>query len=149
MAQWTDKNTKAGAPKYVVDASTGNTGTDEFGNTVFNRIKAADQENPLGPGWVRVVKGQGKIEGIEIVNGGTGYDAADTINLGGDSLAIEVDDEGAIAAVDFTPTGDVVDEIPEADIQTATGTGAEVRVVTSGRLGRFQGETLIAMRTRG
>lgn len=147
--QWTGKDEQAGAPTYVVDATTGRTGTEEYGNTVFGYTSteaAGVNENLASPGWVRVVKGKGKLTGIVINNGGTDYANTDTVAVGSASGIIETDADGVIVAVEINFSDDLVDEIPEAVITTSTGTGAVLTVTGSGRIGRVQSETLVAMR---
>lgn len=149
MAQWTNKDEQAGAPTYVVDATTGRTGTQEYGNTVFGYTPteaSASSENLSSPGWVRVVKGEGKLTGLNIDNGGTGYANTDTVTVGTATGTITTDDEGVIEAIEIDFDDDLVSEVPEVEITTTAGTGAVITVRTSGRLGRVTSETLVAMR---
>lgn len=69
MAQWGNRDQKSDAPKFVVDSNTGQTGQEQFGNTVFgvdaNETAAArgDGKGSVPPGWVRRVEGTGGRSG--------------------------------------------------------------------------------------
>jgi len=146
MAQWTNVDQSSGAPKFVVDATTGRTGVQEYSNTVFGNTPAETEDGAGSPGWTRVVKGEGKVVAVELVDGGIDYANNDTIEVGGDSGTITTNGDGTIVSIDITLSGDLVDEIPVVDITTSAGAGAEFNVVTEGRIGRVSVETLVAMR---
>lgn len=148
MSQWTEKNEKAGAPTYVTNATTGESGTDEFGTTVFGYKPEAVEDTGLGsPGWVRVTKGSGLITALKIVDGGTMYEDTDIITIDEEDYAITVDATGAITEiVDYEVPTDEVDQFPIITITTDTGVNARFSFISSGRIGRSSYETLVAMR---
>lgn len=146
MAQWGNDDRANSAPSFVVDASTGRTGIQEYGNTVFGTKSSTPVVGAGSPGWVRVVKSEGRVTGINIISGGTDYDDADIIEVGGDMGTIETDGSGSIISVDITFSGALVDELPVVEVTSDNGAGAEFELVTEGRLGRTSVETLVAMR---
>lgn len=146
MAQWTNVDEANGAPVFTVDASTGRSGVQEYGNTVFGNTPAETEPGAASPGWTRVVKGTGRVTDILIVNGGIDYANTDTIEVGGDSGTITTDANGTIIEVDVTLSGDEIDEVPSVDVDTVDGVGAVFSVVVEGRIGRVAVETLVAMR---
>jgi len=64
MALWEDKDQHSGAPKFVVDSETGNTGQARFGNTVFgvDSQEAVVSDAP-GVGWIKRTVGIGEHAG--------------------------------------------------------------------------------------
>lgn len=146
MAQWSKKDEANGAPKFTVDAATGRSGVQEYGNTVFG-VKASEQIDGAGsPGWVRVVEGKGRVVGVEIVASGSDYANTDFVTVGSASGTITTDAYGAITDVTITLPDTLVDSVPTVTITTETGSGAILRVVTEGRIGRKYVETLVSMR---
>lgn len=146
MAQWGNIDEANSAPLYVVDATTGRTGVQEYGNTVFGIDTSEVVAGAGSPGWVREVKGSGKVIAVNLIDGGIDYANSDTITVGADSGTIETNGDGTIVSIEVTLSGDVVDELPEVEIDTEDGAGAEFEIVTEGRLGRVSVETLVAMR---
>lgn len=146
MVQWTNINEANGAPKYVVDATTGRTGIEEYGNTVFGNSPDNTEAGAASPGWTRVVNGVGKVLDVILVDGGIDYANTDTITVGGDNGTLETDENGTIVAIEVDLSGAEVDELPEVEITSDNGAGAEFQLVTEGRLGRKVVETLVAMR---
>lgn len=57
MAQWGKVDQEDNAPKYVVDATTGETGIDQYGDEVFaiDKTEAGILKGVSAPGWVRRV----------------------------------------------------------------------------------------------
>ena len=53
MAQWGKSDANTSAPKFTVNATTGEKGTAQFGNTVFgvNAVEAGVTNGPASPGW--------------------------------------------------------------------------------------------------
>lgn len=146
MAQWSNTDVANSAPSFVVDATTGETGIEQYSNTVFG-ITSTDPEAGAGsPGWVRVVKGEGSITSITITNGGTGYANDDIVSVGGDAGTITTDANGTIITVEVDFSGNLVNTLPDIEIATTAGTGATFSLTTEGRLGRETKETLVAMR---
>lgn len=65
MALFGNRDQYSDAPKFVVDAATGDTGQEQFGNTVFG-VSVAEARVTKGvthPGWVRRVEGTGGRSG--------------------------------------------------------------------------------------
>lgn len=147
MAQWSNTDEANSAPNYVVDATTGRTGIQEYGNTVFGQSPAGVEVGAGSPGWNRVVKGSGKVKSIVIVDGGIDYANTDVITVGSDTGTITTDGSGTILAVDIDFSGAAIDEVPEVEIDSENGAGAEFQVITEGKLGRVFVETLVAMRS--
>lgn len=145
MAQWGNKDQANNAPKYTTDATTGKTGIQEYGDTVFGIAVDEDNTGAASPGWVRTVKGQGTVTGIEVTAGGTDYVDGDIIEVGEDEGTLEVT-AGVVTGVDINLSGDLVDELPTITVTTDAGTGAQFKLITEGRLGRTSSETLVAMR---
>lgn len=149
MAQWGSKDNKDSAPVYVVDATTGHSGTQEYGNTVFRQTPDNVEPGLSSPGWVRVVHGKGKITALDIVDGGSGYNPeADTITIDDQTHTFTVDDKGKILTVDYKADDQIISKIPEIKITSETGSGAVLKFKTSGRIGRVQTETLVAIRSK-
>lgn len=148
MSQWTEKNEKAGAPIYVTNATTGESGTDEFGTAVFGYDTDAVEGTGLSsPGWVRIIRGRGLITALEIVDGGVMYKDTDVVTIDEEEYAITVDANGAITEiVDYEVPEEEVDQFPEITITTDTGVNAKFSFVSSGKIGRSSYETLVAMR---
>jgi hypothetical protein len=60
MALWGKNDQYSDAPKFVVDAATGQDGQDQFGNTVFGVDTTEAGVTPVThAGWVRRVEGTG------------------------------------------------------------------------------------------
>lgn len=149
MTQWKSTDNADSAPLYTVDATTGRSGKQEYGNTVFGYTpaeKTAVSEGLASPGWVRVVKGKGSLTGIVVVAGGTGYANTDTIAYGNTSGTLITNGSGVVTGANIAISNTLVDTVPTLTITTAAGTGANLAFTTSGRIGRKQSETLVAMR---
>lgn len=58
-ASWGSEDKKADAPIYIVDAATGDSGTNQYGNTVFGVDTTEGQIMSTTAGWVRVTRGTG------------------------------------------------------------------------------------------
>lgn len=64
MALWEDKDQHSGAPKFVVDSETGDSGQDRFGNTVFGvDLQEAVVSDTPGIGWIKRTVGTGEHAG--------------------------------------------------------------------------------------
>lgn len=146
MVQWTNVDANTGAPKFVTNATTGETGVQEYGNTVFGNTPAETVDGAGSPGWTRVVEGLGSVIDAVIVNGGTGYANGELVEFGNDVGEITTDANGTIISLDLTLSGDLVTEVPVVSIDTVAGEDGEIQLVTQGRIGRKQVETLVAMR---
>ena len=146
MAQWGNKDEANSAPLFVVDATTGRTGVQEYGNTVFGIDPAEAVAGAGSPGWVREILGTGKVVDVKLIDGGIDYANTDTIEVGDDTGTITTDANGTITSISITYQGNEVDEVPEVEVVTEDGAGAEFEVVTEGRVGRVTVETLVAMR---
>jgi len=144
---------QADAPNFITDASTGAKGQAQYGNTIFavNATESNVADAGIAPGWVKVNRGKGALEAIEITEAGTGYANTDTINVqntaGANAAAsIVTDADGAITAVTITDEGGLFTvKNPTATITTAEGTGATLTATVGGRAGRVTYETLVAL----
>lgn len=146
MVQWTNVDANTGAPKYVTNATTGQTGVQEYGTAVFGNKPAETAAGAGSPGWTRVVEGQGSITGILIVNGGTGYANGEIVEFGDDSAEITTNANGTITSLEATITGGLISEIPGIVIDTVSGDDAVLQLTAVGKIGRVSVETLVAMR---
>lgn len=145
MVQWTNVDANTGAPKYVVDATTGQTGQQQYANTVFGNTPAEVEAGSGSPGWTRVVKGKGKLVSITVLTPGTGYSNATPAVISGQANGtIVTNANGAIQSVTASFANTFVDALPTVTV--AGGTGATFRVNSVGRIGRKEIETLVAMR---
>lgn len=145
MAQWGNKDAANNAPKYVTDATTGKTGIQEYNDTVFGQAPAEVADGAGSPGWVRSVKGEGRVTGIEVVSGGADYVDGDLIEVGSTMGTLGVVN-GEVVSVDITLPDTLIDELPVIEVTSDAGAGAEFQLITEGRLGRVSVETLVAMR---
>lgn len=61
MALWGNQDQANNAPKFVVSANNGQTGVQQFGNTVFaaNPAEVAATPASFHAGWVRITEGTG------------------------------------------------------------------------------------------
>lgn len=146
MAQWTNKDEANGAPKYTVDATTGRSGIQEYGNTVFGQKPTEKEVGAASPGWVRTVKGEAVITGIVVKTGGTGYANGETVTVGEVEGNVVTNASGAITNVAITFDTTKYDELPEVEVDTEAGEGATFELTYNGPLGRVWVETLVAMR---
>lgn len=86
MALFGNRDQYSDAPKFVVDAATGETGQEQFGNTVFGVDPAEAAATPTGgTGWVRIVEGTGNKAGrtqyeVLVAMGSIATDATDFAN---------------------------------------------------------------------
>lgn len=148
MALWGNTDTANDAPSYTVDATTGRSGIQEYGNTVF-AIKKGDSANTsiTGPGWVRVVKGQGVVTGLTVTAGGQDYANGEEITVGNDSGTIATNANGAITSVSISFGNEMIDEMPTVDVDTSVGSGATFTVLTDGKIGRTFVESLVPIKS--
>jgi hypothetical protein len=148
MTQWTNINANTGAPKFTVDATTGQTGTQQFGNTVFGIRAANNEPGAASPGWVRKVSGKGVPVSVRVVNGGTGYANTNTVAVPGSANGTVVTNaSGVITSVNINLSKTPVTTAPTATVTTSTGNGAVLQVVLGGgHADRVFVETLVAMR---
>ena len=61
---WGKIDTANSAPTYITEIKNGDTGIEQYGNTVFavDAVEASVTNGPASPGWVRVVpKGSRKL----------------------------------------------------------------------------------------
>lgn len=94
MALFGNRDQYSDAPKFVVDAATGDTGQEQFGNTVFGVSvdEARATDGVVHPGWVRRVEGSGgrsgrvQIETLVAMSSIT-TDATDFANTSTDAVA--------------------------------------------------------------
>lgn len=110
----------------------------DVGNTpVYVDFKYPKEIMPYQPGKIYL-----KVFSIDIINGGTGYVAADTISFSPagsgetditDTGTISVDSDGKITSIALTSTGIRGSYItpPTVTITTSTGTGATITVKTN------------------
>lgn len=83
MALYGKNDQKSDAPKFIVRADTGETGQEQFGNTVFgvDALEVGVKQEATHTGWVRVTTGTGGRAGRKqyevMVAGGIEGDATD------------------------------------------------------------------------
>lgn len=130
MAQWSNTDEANSAPNFVVDATTGQTGIQQYGNTVFGVASDEAEPGAGSPGWVRIVKGTGSIKDVMLVSGGEAYSNDDVIAIGSDTGTLTTDANGTIVSIDVDFSGDQIDELPVVAIATEDGEGAEFIIIT-------------------
>lgn len=152
MAQWSNKNNANSAPKFVTNATTGQTGIQEFGTAVFG-VKSADAETHPGaasPGWVRTITGAGTLNAVELDDGGEDYanTSVFTVKDGSTTLGtgtVVTDGTGEITSINYTAVSSKVSGTPAVTWDANTvGTGATFTFDISA--GRQRSETIVAMR---
>lgn len=140
------------APKNVVDDKN-NTGTDQYGNTVYavDTTEAGVTAGVAHSGWVRRTVGTGPITSFVLYAPGTGYSNADTIDVEGGTGAnatgsVVTDASGNLVSASITYEGAGFENAGAATltINTSGGSGANVGVTVGGRAGRTFIETLVA-----
>lgn len=95
MAQWGNRDQHSDAPKFVVDAATGQTGQQQFGNTVYlaDATEAGVTDGIASPGWVRRIEGTGgragrvTFETLVAISGPITTDATDFANTSNVAVA--------------------------------------------------------------
>ena len=139
------------APSWTVEASSGRSGKQQFGNTVFGvSVAEATVTNGMAsPGWVRAVKGKGQLTSATIVAGGLGYANDDVLTVTATSgvnasANVVTNANGTITSVTFSNTGGLFFASPNVVITTSEGEDANISAVISGRAGRVQFETIVA-----
>ncbi len=156
MAQFGAKDQYSDAPKFVVDAATGQTGQELFGNSVFavDAAEAAATPGVAHAGWVYRTLGTGPVTAFVINDAGTGYANDDTVDVeGGTANAVgtfTTDASGNIVSVAITTQGAGFANVESLSytINTSGGSGANVEVATlGGRSGRVNIETLAASKS--
>jgi len=88
MAQWGSNDQLSDAPKFVVDAATGDTGQEQYGNTVFG-VDALEVAAGTAPavGWVRRTEGAGgragrvQEEALVALSGATAFASGDATDF--------------------------------------------------------------------
>lgn len=99
MALYGKRDQLSDAPKFVVRADTGETGQDQFGNTVFgvDATEVGVKQEATHSGWVRVVTGTGGRSGRKqyevLVAGGIEGDATDFVGGAANSTGTADDSE--------------------------------------------------------
>lgn len=138
------------APSWTVDAASGQSGKQQFGNTVFgvSVLEARVKEGPGSPGWVRMVRGKGPLTSITITAGGTGYSNSGVVTVTSvsgvnASANIVTNGSGVIGNVIVSNTGGLFYGSPNVAI-SGGGSGATLTPVLSGRAGRATFETIVA-----
>ena len=156
MAQYGNRDQYSDAPTYTVDASTGQSGQELFGNSVYavDKSEAAATAGVDHPGWVHRQVGTGPVLSFVVNAEGTGYANTDTIDVeGGTANAVgtfTTDASGNVVSVAVTTEGAGFANVVSLSytINTSGGTGANVEVsALGGRSGRIQIETLVAMKS--
>lgn len=156
MAQYGNRDQYSDAPTFTVDAATGQSGQDLFGNSVYavDKTEAGVTSGVAHPGWVHRKVGTGPVLTFVVNAAGTGYANTDTIDVkGGTANAVGTFTTGAsgnVVSVAVTTAGAGFPNIAALTytINTTLGTGANVEVsALGGRSGRVQIETLVAMKS--
>jgi hypothetical protein len=99
MALFGKRDQLSDAPKFVVRTDTGETGVQQFGNTVFgvNESEVATTQAAGHTGWVRVTTGTGSRSGRKsyevLVAGGIIDDATDFVGAAANSTGSADDSE--------------------------------------------------------
>lgn len=139
------------APTWTVEASTGKSGQQQFGNTVFGvSVAEATVTNGMGsPGWNRIVRGKGQLSAVTRSANGTGYSNSDTFTVSSASGinasgTLTTNATGAIVTVTIANTGGLFHASPNVVITTSGGSGANLVATVGGRAGRVTFETIVA-----
>lgn len=154
MAQWTNKDEANGAPKFTTNATTGESGIQEYGSEVFGYLSTENDgsEGLASPGWVRVVKGPSTLNSVAINAGGTGYSNTlssftlkDSANTTLGTGTVTTNGSGVITAINYTAANTQYNgSISATWSANNAGTGATFTYNTI--KGRIRSETLVAMR---
>ena len=153
MAYFGKVDQESDAPKFITNATTGESGIDEYGTRVFgiDAGEASTAGKGVAPGWVRITNGTGALETVEISAAGSGYTNADTItvvNTAGANATgtVTTDGSGAITAVTISDAGGAFkSKTPTVSIDTAAGVDAVLVATVGGRAGRTTYESIVAM----
>lgn len=153
MAYWGNIDRQNNAPIFTTNAANGALGNAEFGTSVYgvDATEAAVADKGIAPGWVKVKRGMGALSTVVITDGGTLYDNADSFAVVADSGAnvagnVETDANGTITSVTISNYGGLfLSTSPTVTITTSTGSDAVLTATVTGRAGRIQYETLVAM----
>lgn len=138
-------NTTVGA--FVENLAVGQFGVSagEMANTNGESTKIAHA------GWNLRTVGVGPLDQLTISNGGTLYSNTNTFSIAsatGNNAqgTVTTDANGTITSLTFTTLGSGFDSAnPDLVVVSANGINAEFSVTASGRAGRVQYETLVAM----
>lgn len=149
------RDQQSDAPTWVVDAASGKSGQETFGNTTFgvSTVEATVTKGMASPGWNRIVRGQGQVASFVVNSIGAGYANGDiasvTANTGANATGtIATHANGSISGVTLVNPGGLFNSnAGYATFTTAGGTGANVGVIVGGRANRIQFETLVATRS--
>lgn len=138
------------APSWTVEASTGKSGKQQFGNTLFGvSVAEATVTNGMGsPGWNVIKRGKGQYSSVTVIAGGSGYSNNDTftvtaasgVNASGN---VRTNGTGNVTNLIFSNTGGLFHASPNV-VYTTSGVNANVRINIGGRAGRVQFETIVA-----
>lgn len=153
MAQYGKRDQYSDAPKFVVDAGTGQKGQEQFGNTVFlaDGDEQAATAGIVHSGWQRRTVGRGGLIEVIVTTSGTGYANGDAVavtnwDAGANAAGnVETDASGNIVSVSLTDLGGSFFSSPNVVITTAAGNNAVLTANVGGRAGRIEFETLVAM----
>lgn len=154
MGQHGNRDQKSDAPTFVCESSTGKSGVQQYGNTIFGVSPAeATVLNGMGsPGWVKIKQGLGQLANVSITTPGSGYANTDTFKVvahqGANATGtISTAANGAITGVAITVGGGLFRANPNVSITTSGGTLGVLKGNPTGRAGRLQFETMIATRS--
>lgn len=154
MPLWGNRDQYSDAPKFVTSADSGNTGQEQFGNTVYladatevGVTKGIDQS-----GWVKRTVGVGPVASITINAGGTGYSNADTIKVSGGTVNaaanLTTNSTGGITGTSITNFGaGFANGAATLAITTSGGSTANLTPVLGGRANRTSYEVLATIKT--
>lgn len=155
MTQYGNRDQYSDAPKWIVDSTTGATGQEQFGNTVFcaDKTEASVSGGAVVPGWVKRTVGTGPVRSITINAGGTGYSNADTIRVSGGTVNaaanLTTNSTGGIISTSITNFGLGFSNVATSTlaITTSGGSTANLTPILGGRAGRISFESLVAIKT--
>lgn len=171
MPLWGNQDNASGNQKPLFANTSNAYSNSSINGTVANTAKyygqvygvsAAETQNVssdhVSAGWVSQKIGRGGISSINIVNGGTGYNANGYLKFTDNTSALGILAGGANANVSFTVNvtnvivavtinnpGDGYALTPTATANLTNTTAASFEVILGGRAGRRQYETLVAM----
>jgi hypothetical protein len=151
MPLWGNRDQYSDAPKFTTQVTNGQTGQQQYGNTVFlaDNVEVSVNKAIAAPGWVRRTVGTGAVASITITSGGTLYANADTITVSGGATNaaanVVTNGNGVITAVNVTNPGSGFTSAPTIAVTTSTGSNATFAAVLNGRAGRVSWETLVAI----
>lgn len=153
MPLWGNRDQYSDAPKFKVQANTGNTGQSLYGTSVFaaDSTEVTVSAGLANPGWQYRKVGTGPLKSIVVSAGGTLYANTDTVTVSGGTVNavgnVVTNGSGVITAVNLTNNGLGFSNSAASTlaITTSTGSGATLSLVFGGRAGRIQWETLVAV----